>query len=166
MYVWFSSNGNTPKACDISSGYHVVLTINIPTAATARQMRGNMGKYAGEGSAEGMWRCFIHGIPFVASGYCVSRYRLLWSRAGLRNFNPLHHIATYTCTTLAFNIRHSIYGPVAHTTKHRGIVGVKTVCSVCLLLTFEKTSNSYYCICILFRVRCNWETSWDDLTRS
>jgi len=33
--VWFSCTGNTPKAFDISSGYHVVLTINIPTATTA-----------------------------------------------------------------------------------------------------------------------------------
>jgi len=76
----------------------------------------------------------------------VSRYRLLWSRAGLRNFNPLHRIATYTCITPAFNIKHCIFGPVAHTTKNRGIVRVKTVYSMCLLRTFEKSSNSQYLI--------------------
>lgn len=122
--VWFSCTGNTPKAFDISRGYHVVLAINIPTATTVGGPQGNMRKYAGVGRAEGMWHCRIHGIPFVAAGCFVSRYRVLWSRAGLRNCNPLHHITTYTCITLAFNITHCVFSRVAHTTKNRGIVGV------------------------------------------
>jgi len=140
--VWFSSTGNTPKAFDFINCYHVVLIINIPTATTAGELRGNMHKYAGVGSAEGMWHCCSHGIPFVTAGCCVSRYRVLWSPAGLRNFNPLHHIATYTCITLAFDFKRCILGPAAHTTENRGIIGVKTMYKMCPLLTVEKSSNS------------------------
>jgi hypothetical protein len=121
----------------------------------------------GSGSAEGMSHCFIHGIPFVAAGYCVSRYRVLWSRAGLRNstlYTTLLH--THVSRLLLTVNTLCIFGPVAHTTKNRGIIGVKAVYgSMCLLRTFEKSSNSYYLI-ILFNVRSNWEMSWDDITGS
>lgn len=113
IHVWFFLMETREKA--ISNVYHVVLTITIPTATTARRLQGTMrGKYEMDGSAEGMWHCFIHGIPFVAARYWVSRKRILWTSAGLRNFNPLHHIATCTCITSAFNVKQA-YLVLLHT---------------------------------------------------
>jgi hypothetical protein len=136
-------NGNTPKALDISNGYHVVYTTNIPMNTTAGLQR-HMRKHNIVGSAREMWHGSIHGFSFCGFRILFPFIPYCEGCNGLLNLTLSTTLLNIVYISPAFNIKYSVFGPAART--HHKVVDLMELklclTSACFVRT-GKISNSH-----------------------